>query len=485
MDINTLHSIGYSLYILVLFIGIGVLVWMATLTLQLKQKQYGTVFAFLILFPSFIPNLMWDTWQIHLFFPLIYLLFIYASGQKIISNFYPPVRLRYDNPALSLGAFFVYAFASTAWAYFPIQSFMMTLLQFISIGFVYLTFRRIQHTRAEIFANYGEPARFFLIVGIGSFMLLLLFSNIVPEIYSIAISLFEENIKDLLEDQIISGYFALLTGLFSHRTFFDSGFTFFAVLVFPLAMLMPSRNASLFLLGSIFLAILLISNSQASIISLFCGICVVLFLHKLPKWLQQITPWVMLVVITFLPFFTILLLSIIPEFFNLAFVRESGFFIASLGPRLWIYENAIFLDIWMCPWFGCGIGSTILDAHNSVSIFNMLFASSVYYHPHNHTLMLLVELGIVGLLLFLWVCVCVLRSIQTLNEQYRSYALGAFFSALCITAFTQPLWGIGIIIWCVVFLIFAFFGRYTPATPHQKDIASSIETNLQSPNNKN
>lgn len=467
MDHSILYSAGYLLYIFALFVGAGVLAWLATLILKSKQMQYSMVFAFLILFPAFIPNVMWDTWEIHLLLPLIYLLLVRIPQHERVSNLYLPLQLRYDNPALALGVFFIYAFVSSAWAYFPMESFVMILLQFISIAFAYLIFIRIQNIHPDIFANNGELSRLLLVVSIGSFVLLLLASDIVPKIYSVAISLFEENIKELSANRTLAKYLENLTMLLFQRTFFDSGFTLFAVLAFPLAMLMPNRNASLLLLGGIFLAIFLISNSEASKIGLLLGICVVLFLPKLPRWAQQIMPWVILIGITFIPFLSTLLLSTIPEFFNLAFVRESGFFINSLGPRLWIYENTLLLDIWAHPWFGHGI-AIHFDKADSTSILPMFFAASAYQHTHNHVLTLLVELGVIGLFLFLWVCACILRAIQTLNEQYRPYAFGAFFSALCLTAFSQPLWGIGLVIWCVIFLVFAFFVPRTPTSLHQK-----------------
>lgn len=468
MDPNILHSAGYLLYILALFAGAGVVAWLTTRKFKPKQKTYGMVFTFLVFFPALVTNIAWDTWQIHLLFPLVYLFLVNASQHKGVSNFSPLSHLRYDNPALALGVFFIYAFASTLWAYFPVQSFMIILFQFISISFVYLIFIHIQYTYTEMFADNGKLVQLFLIIGIGSFVLLLLVSHIVPEIYSIAISLSEEKIKEISADQTISKYFEYLTRLILHRNFFDSGFTFFAVLAFPLAMLMPNRKASLLLLGGIFLAILLISNSQAAMLGLFCGICIVFFLPKIPRWAQQITPWIMLAGITFFPFFTFLLLAIL-EFFNFALVKESHFFTFSLGPRLWIYENTILLDIWTRPWFGHGIAIHL--GQSNISIFDMFFAASVHQHAHNHTLALLIEFGIVGLLLFLWVCACILRAIQNLNEQFQPYALGAFFSALCLTAFTQPLWGIGLIIWCVVFLMFAFFGRYPSAVDYQTNSA--------------
>lgn len=461
MDANILHFVGFLLYVFVLFICAGMLAWLATHRIEQKYKQYGVVLTLLILFPALIPNVMWDSWQIHLLFPLVYLFLVRASQWEIFSNFYLSARLHYNNPAIALGVFFVYAFASTAWAYFPLQSFMMISFQFVSIGFTYLAFTRIQHTRAETFANDGELARLCLVIGIGGFVLLALSSDIVPKIYSVTISLFEEKIKELSTNLTIAKYFELLTRLFLYRTFFDSGFSFFAVLAFPLAMLMPNRKASLFLLCGILLVILLISESQAAMLGLFCGICIVFFWPKIPRWAQQITPWVMLGGITLLPFFALLLTS---ELFSLAFVKESYFFVNSLEPRLWIYENTILLDIWMCPWFGCGINIVNLDQWNNVSIFSMFFAASSYTHPHSHTLTLLIELGITGLLLFLWVCACILHAIQTLNEQYRHYALGAFFSSLCLTAFTQHLWGIVIIIWCSAFLVFALFGRSYPSS---------------------
>lgn len=469
------HSIsqfaGFLFYVFPLFIGIGVLAWLATHKLEPALKRYGVIFSFLFLFPAFIPNIMWNNWQIHLLFPLIYLFFALTFQHEKISNFYLPTQPRYDNLVFALGVFFIYAFASTAWAYFPMQSFMMTVLQSISIGFTYLIFRRIHHTRAEMFTPSGEIARLCLTIGIGSFILLLLANDIVPKIYSIAISLFEENIEKISTNLKIVKHFEILTKLLFHRNFFDSGFTLFSVIAFPLAMLMPSRKASLFLLGGIFIAIFLTSNSQAAMTGLFCGICIVFFLPKIPRWAQQVTPWVMLGCITFFPFLITLLLPAISEFFNLAFVKESPFFIYTLDPRLWIYENTILLDIWIHPWFGCGIYAVQFDSSSSISIFNTFFAASAFGHTHNHTLTLLMELGITGLLFFIWICVCILRVIKTLNEHYQPYALGAFFSALCLTAFTQPLWGIAPIIWSVAFLMFAMFGRYPPVTDRQTNSA--------------
>lgn len=472
MDVNILHSAGYLFYVLALFVGAGVLAWLVTRILKSKHKQYSLLLILLILFPPSIPYLMWDTWQIHLLFPLVYLFLVCAFQQERASNFYLPVKLRYDNPALALGVFFIYAFASTVWAYFPMQNFMMTLFQFISVSFAYLIFKRIRHIHSEVFVNNKEIVWLFLVIGIGIFGLFLFVSRIVPEIYSMIMSILKGNVEFLSTDPIIAKYLEVLTRLFQYRIFFDSGFTFFAVLAFPLAMLLPNRKASLFLLGGIFLVILVVSNSQASMLGLLCGIFVVLLLPKLPGWARQTMPWVMLGGVTLFPFITTLLLPTTLEFFSLAFIKESFFFINTLEPRLWIYENTIFLDVWMCLWFGCGIGSTILDAYNNVSIFNTFFAASAYHHTHNHTLILLVELGIIGLLLFLWVCACILRTIETLNEQCQPYALGAFFSALCSTAFTQPLWGTGIIICCSAFLIFSLFARFCPVSSRQTDPAT-------------
>ena len=472
MDPNVLHAAGYLLYILVLFASIGTVGWLATRNLKPISKQYGMAFAFLTLFPAFVPNIMWDTWQIHLFFPLVYLLLVCASQREGAFGFHQPFRLRFDSLAIALGVFFVYAFAATAWSRFPVQSLAMILFQFISVGFAYLIFTRIQRIRSDIFTHDGELARLCLAVGVGSFALLLLAGKIVPEVYSVTVSLFEENIAELSTNQTIGKYFEILTRMVLQRVFFDSGFTFFAVLAFPLAMLMPNRNASLLLLSGAFLAVFIISNSQAAKLGLLCGICIVFFLPKLPKLVQQTAPWVLLLGITSIPFLTTFLLPTTSEFFNLAFIKESSFFMASLEPRLWIYENTVLLDIWTHPWLGHGINAPSLDKLNSISIFNLFFAAfSTYSHPHNHTLTLLVELGVVGLLLFLWVCACILFAIRTLSEQYQPYALGAFFSGLCITAFTQHLWGVSIIIWCVAFIMFAFFGRSPPAAGHQTDLA--------------
>lgn len=468
---NILHSVGFLLYVVPLFIGIGILAWLATCKIELTLKRYGMLFAFLFLFPAFIPNIIWDTWQIHLLFPFIYLLLLRASEKERVFDFHQVAQPFFTSPTFALGVFFAYAFVSTAWAYFPMQSFMMLLFQSISIGFTYLIFTRIHHTRVEMFAPNGHLARLCLTIGIASFMLFVLSNEIVPKIYSTVISLFEEELEGIAAKQASIKYLEILTIILTRRTFFDSGFTFFAVLAFPLAMLIRDRLASLLLLGAFFFAVLLVSGSEAAKLSLFLGICITLFLPKLPKWTQQIATSVMLAGITIFPFFVLLPPTML-EFLNSDFIKESSFFISSLEPRLWIYENTILLDIWMRPWFGYGIGATNFDLINSVSKFdNIFFAASVSAYPHNHTLTLLVELGIVGLLLFLWICVCILRTINTLNEQCQPYALGAFFSALCLITFTQHLWGPAIIIFSAVLLTFAFFGRSLPNTTYPTDRA--------------
>lgn len=455
MDTSVLRFVVFSSYAIALFVGIGVLTWLITRKSRSTLKQYSMVFAFLILFPTFIPNIMWNSWSIHLLFPLVYLLFIKIFREEKISNFHESIRLHLTSLPLALGVFFTYAFTSMMWSYFPVQSFITTVFQSISIIFTYLIFKRIQHTRAEIFTPSGDLARLCLTVGIGSFVLLLFVNDIMTGVYSSALSLSQEGFDG---NQTISKYLTILTKHGIHQAFFDSGFTFFSVIAFPLAMLMHGRKASLLLLGGFFLAVLFISESQAALLGLLCGICMVLFLPRLPMWMQQSMPWVMFGSIAIFPFFTLLIPATL-EIFNYTFIKESEFFVKSFEPRLWIYRNTVFLDIWTHPWFGHGINTVNLDIRESTSIFNIFFAASSYTHPHNHTLTLLIELGITGLLLFLWLSACILRNIKSLEKQHQPYALGAFFSALCLTTFTQPLWGISLIIWCSAFLMFALFGR--------------------------
>ena len=468
MSHDVIRSIALSFYILALFAGIGFLAYLATRKLDPMPKRYGVLFAFLFLFLSFCSYVVWHSWQIHLLLPLVYLLLMRASQGEKILNFHQPVKLRIDNVLLALGVFFIYAFVSTAWAYFPAQSFSMTFIQSISIGFTCLIFRRIQQTRAEMFAPGGELARLCLVVGIGSFVLMLLANAFVSKVFLLIYSGFE--IYELNINQKIVTYLEYVAEHLTKQVFFDSGFTFFAVLAFPLAMLIRDRIASLLLLGGILLTTLLISKSQAAIIGLLCGVCIVLFLPRLPGWMQRSVPWIMLGGITAIPFFALLLPKTL-EFYLFSHF-QSSFFVNTFLPRLWIYKNTILLDIWMHPWFGYGLNAINLEARDNFSIFDMFFAVSAYGHPHNHTLTLLVELGIAGLLLFLWVCVSILQAIKTLKEQCQPYALGAFFSALCLPTFTHSLWGLAIIIWCVAFIVFALFGRSVPVMTHQKDSAT-------------
>ena len=469
MSHDIIRSAVLNFYIFALLSGIGFLAYLATRRLDPIPKRYGILFAFLFLFLPFVSYVVWHSWQIHMLLPLLYLLLVRASSsqREEILNFHQPVKLRLDNVSLALAAFFIYAFVSTLWAYFPYQSFSMTFFQFISIGFTYLIFRQTQNTRAEVFAPGGELARLCLIVGIGSFVLMLLANALVSKAFLSIYSGFE--IYELATNQRIATYLEYVVERLSKQIFFDSGFTFFSVLAFPLAMLIRDRIASLLLLGGILLTTLVISESQVATLGLLCGICIVLFLPRLPGWMQRNVPWVMLVGFTILPFFTLLLPKAL-EFYIFSHF-QSNFFTYTLLPRLWIYKNTILLDIWTHPWFGYGLNAINLDARNNASIFHMFFASSTYGHPHNHTLTLLLELGVVGLSLFLWVCACVLRAVRSLNEQCQPYALGAFFSALCLTMFTHAIWGLAIIIWCIAFIVFALFGRSASVTTHQKNPA--------------
>lgn len=108
------------------------------------------------------------------------------------------------------------------------------------------------------------------------------------------------------------------------------------------------------------------------------------------------------------------------------------------------------------PWFGYGRDAARIDP------FSFQFVKAQAHYPHNFILQLWLELGILGIILFVWFLGSILRTIQKMNSQRRLYAFGAFFCAISPITFTYNLWSSWVIaLLCMITWLFFLFGHET------------------------
>ena len=339
-------------------------------------------------------------------------------------RFHLPGRSLGD-PMLAICVFGLYAWASAVWASDSWETLRKAFLLSVSLGFGYLLIQQGKQLRKSITMSQSDAVAFWLFFfGIGGYFLLLLQSIFSMQVYDFIVS-----VAGLVMDQVPNDYEWLFEKQYKSPVF-NVSFACYAVLFFLLAMLLRSRFVSITLFLGALLTTIIFSANESAKLGLILGVGIVLFLPRLPLWMQRGALWSLLLALTLHPFVIAWVLVDPPQFFYWV----EGLMSSSLKiePRFDVYA-AFLVDIANHPWLGHGLHASRID-------FPDLHGHGTQSYPHNYTLQLLVELGIIGLLLFVWVLGSLLHAIETLDERCRPYLQGAFFCALSPAAFNFDIW---------------------------------------------
>ena len=327
------------------------------------------------------------------------------------------------------------------------QSFGKALLLCALTGCGYLLVQNSKNLKMKDFQRGGRIATLFFIFGVAGYLLLVLESVTHGIIYRG----FWNYVAPLLTDS--EPKFLGIIKQNGHWTF-NAQYMVYALLVFPMAMSLGSNIARGLLLGFVLASTLLLSANEAAKVGLLVGIGIVAVLPRLPERLQSVALWSLLCAFVVMPFLVAMFVPA-PQF-----IYDLDNKIASLNaaPRFELYKAAI-MDIIAQPWLGYGRDAVRMDH------FAFLLGKFAHY-PHNFTLQIWLELGILGLILFVWLLGVTLHSIRKMPSQYRFYTLGGFFCALCPIAFSYNLWSSWVIaLFCITVWLFVLFGREVEKTP--------------------
>ena len=310
------------------------------------------------------------------------------------------------------------------------------------VGCGYLLVQNSKNINVEDFQRSGRIAKMFLILGIIGYLVVVFESFTHGVIYRNFWIHFAPLVTDS-EPKFMNDFGK--KGNWIH----NAQYMVYALLLFPMAMLLQSKLARGLLLGFVFVSTLLLSANQSAMIGLLVGIGIVVVLPQLPERLQSIALWSLLGAFVIMPF-VIALLAPAPQFVHhLDGVFES----LNATSRFDIYK-ATMMDIAAQPWFGYGRDMARINP------FAFQFIKIEAHYPHNFILQVWLELGIFGLVLFIWFLGSVLQAIQRMNSQRRFYALGAFFCALSPITFSYNLWSSWVVaLLCIITWLFFLFGH--------------------------
>ena len=341
--------------------------------------------------------------------------------------------MRPGEPLFVLCLLMLCALLSSAWASRPVAVLEKTLLVGLLLASAQLLLQHGRRLEPAAFHPGARIARLFLVCGGAGFALLLL----------------ESVSSGLLYENIWLRLFASDAPKERGDSMFNIGFMAYALLAFPMAMLLRSRLASGLLLAVMLAGVLLFSSNQSAMAGMLLGAAIVLLLPRLPMPMQGALPWLLLAAVTLLPFLVALLPP--PRLFHRL---DDAFASLYLVPRFQVYGAALD-DILARPWLGYGFHASRIDG------------AFAYAHPHNYALQAWLELGIAGLLLFVWLLASLLRAIQALERRWRFHAMAAFFCALCGGAFSYNAWrGWWLGMLCMLVWLFVLFAREGRARKH-------------------
>ena len=402
------------------------------------MRRYGVIFAVMIFAATFMPNKFF-------WLPPITLLVLFTASSWRWQFSYP--SFRFSDPLLALVIFASYAVLSSIWGNDPMHSLGKAFLLCALAGCGYLLVQNSKNIKMEAFQRDRNIAKMFLILGIAGY-LIVVFESITQGIIYRNFWIHLAPLVTDSEPKFINDFGK------KSNWIHNSQYMVYALLSFPMAMLLQSKLARGLLFGLVFVSTLLLSANQSAMVGLLVGIGVVTVVPYLPGRLQSVALWSLLGAFIVMPFL-IALLAPAPQF-----VYELDNKIASLNaaPRFDIYKATI-MDIATQPWFGYGRDAARIDP------FGFQFIETEAHYPHNFILQIWLELGIFGLVLFVWFLGTILQTIQKMPLQYRFYALGAFFCALCPIAFSYNLWGSWVIaLLCIITWLFFLFGNGTKTT---------------------
>ena len=404
----------------------------------LAIRRYSVVFVAMIFAAIFMPTKFFWLPPVALF-----VLFITSRSWKWR---FPIPALQLSNPLLALVAFASYATISSLWGGHSMQSLGKALLLCALAGCGYLLVQNSKNLNMKDFQRGGRIAMLFFAFGILGY-LLLLFESIT---YGVIYRSFWNYVAPLLTDS--EPKFLSIIRENGNWTF-NAQYMVYALLTFPMAMSLGSKIAKGVLLGFMLASTVLLSANQAAMIGLLVGIGIVAVLPHLPERLQTVSLWSLLGAFIVMPFL-IAPFAPAPHFF---YHLDNVFASLNVAPRFELYKATI-MDIIAQPWFGYGRDAARIDH------FAFLFGEFAHY-PHNFTLQIWLELGIFGLVLFVWLLGVTLHNIQKMPSQYRFYALGGFFCALSPIAFSYNLWSSWVIaLFCITVWLFVLFGHETEKT---------------------
>ena len=401
----------------------------------LSMRRYGVIFAMLIFCATFMPNkFFWLP-------PIISLVLFTASSWRWQLS-YP--TLRFSDPLLALAIFVAYTIFSSLWGNHPVQSLGKALLLCVIIGCAYLLVQNSKNIKMEDFQQREGIAKVFFILGIAGYLFVVFESAADGFIY--------RNFWIYIAPLVTDSEPKFLYDFGKKENWaHNSQYMVYALLSFPMAMLLKSKLARGLLLGFVLISTLLLSANQAAMAGLLVGIGIVTVLPHLPERLQPCALWCLLGAFIVMPFL-IALLAPAPQFIHHI---DDVFASLNVAPRFDIYKVTI-MDIVTQPWFGYGRDAARMNP------FAFQFIETEAHYPHNFTLQLWLELGIFGLVLFVWLLGVTLHSIQKMPRQYRFYASGAFFCALSPIAFSYNLWSSWVIaLFCITVWLFILLQHKT------------------------
>ena len=400
---------------------------------SLAARRYGVVFAAMIFGATFLPTKFF-------WLPPVALFVLFMTSQSWRWRFSPPT-LRLSDPLLALVVFAAYAVISSFWGDHLIQSLGKAALLCALAGCGCLLAQNSRNLKVEDFQRDGRIAMLLLVFGIAGY-LLLVFESVTQ---GIVYRNFWIHIAPVLTDDDPK-FLSLFR--YNGNWALNAQYMVYALLVFPMAMSLESKVARGLLLVFFLASTLLLSANQAAMVGLIVGVGVVAVLPRLPRLLQSIALWSLLVAFIVMPF-VIAPLAPAPQF---VYHLDNVFASLSAAPRFDLYKATI-MDIIAHPWFGYGRDASRID-HSA-----FLFGKLAHY-PHNFALQAWLELGIFGLALFVWLLGATLHSIQKMPLQYRFYASGGFFCALSSVTFSYNLWSSWVIaLFCIAVWLFVLFGR--------------------------
>ena len=401
-------------------------------------RRYGVIFAVMIFAATFMPTKFF-------WLPPVALLVLFMASSWRWQFSYP--ALRFSDPLLALVIFVAYAIFSSFRGEDPTHSLGKAFLLCAIIGCGYLLVQNSKNIKLEFFQRDNHITKIFLILGITGY-LVLVFENFTQGIIYRNFWIHFAPLVTDTEPKFINDFGK------KENWIHNSQYMVYALLVFPVAMLLKSKIAKGLLFGFVLVSTLLLSANQSAMAGLLVGIGVVMVLPHLPERLQSIALWGLLGAFIVMPFL-IALLAPAPQFIH---YLDNTFASLSAAPRFDIYKATI-MDIITQPWFGYGRDAARINP------FGFQFIETQAHYPHNFILQIWLELGIFGLVLFIWLLGVALHSIRKMPSQYRFYALGGFFCALCPISFNYNLWSSWVVaLFCFTFWLFVLFGHEAKTT---------------------